>query len=890
LEREYLIEANPFALKNYHVDLNTLIYTVSNRNYDMPGGSLKIDKNEYVLRTKGLYQNTKEIQDTVIRANDLAFTTRIKDLARVSDTFEERKIYERFKGKEAIIFSIWKKKSADEISTSERIKEKVSKFNYNLNSCKDCVAIELFDDRSENTKNDISSVISNAISGFFLLFLVLLVSMGFRMSVLVTLCIPLSFMIAFWGMDLASLTLNVVSLFGLIMVLGMIVDFGIVVSENTHRYLGMGFKKQDAIEKGVSEVVWPVTVTLLCICAAFAPLLMVSGIIGKFVKAIPIVLMVCLGASWIIAIFVLPTYLSIFSKSNIKNSETGDKPSEEIEFEKGWFGKLQFIYKISLELSLKFRYLTFGGLVALFVAALSLTPLIGFVFISGGGEKGIVIKTKLPQQRNLEENLKQVKELEKIILRLPKEELVSLRSRVGIEANSVLDPKPGEGTHKSTLNILLSPESKRKRLATEIRDALRKEIQIATEKGILAKEFNVNVELQAGGPPVGKPINIELRGKDFSTLEKIAKEYMDYLKTLKGVINVEMDFEPGKQEYRYHINEVESARANLSVVDVARSLYAAFKGAEATTIWQGEDEIKVRVRFPEDHLKQKNSLNEVLIANRNGGLVPLSTVTYIQERDGYSQINRLNYKRIIQVQADVKIDITNSMKVNSLLKEKFKDIHKRYPGYFIAYGGENEDTNKTMSELGILFIYALIIIFIILAVFFDSLILPLVVMGAIPFSLVGVIFALYTHSQPLSFMSVLGLFSLAGVIVSNTLVLVQFINNIREETPDLRRALIRGGVIRLKPVFLTTGTTVLGLIPTIYAIGGNKNYFVAPLALAFGYGLIFASFITLILIPCLYYMAEDMKFLSSRVLEKIGIRMDPRIYIPQKEKNKQADL
>lgn len=386
----------------------------------------------------------------------------------------------------------------------------------------------------------------------------------------------------------------------------------------------------------------------------------------------------------------------------------------------------------------------------------------------------------------------------------------------------------------------------------------------------MPEEFIVNTELQAGGPPVGKPINIEIRGRKFETLQKIAKEYMDYLHTIEGVIDIKMDFEPGKQEFRYHIYEVKAAKADLSVVDIARSLHTSFKGTEATTVRKGEEEIKVRVRFPEKSLHEKMSLDQVMIVNGKGGLVPLSSVTYVKEQPGYSQINRLNYKRIIQVQADVKEGVTTSIKVNSELSKKFKDIEKRYPGYFVAYGGEQEDTDKTMGELGVLFIFALAIIFIILAVFFDSLLTPIVVMGAIPFALVGVIGALFVHGETLSFMSVLGLFSLAGVIVSNTLVLVQFINNIRKSIPDIRLAIIKAGVIRLKPVFLTTGTTVLGLFPTIYGLG-EKNYFVAPLALAFGYGLIFASFITLVLIPCLYYIAEDFKSGTSKIFLKLGV-------------------
>ncbi len=312
------------------------------------------------------------------------------------------------------------------------------------------------------------------------------------------------------------------------------------------------------------------------------------------------------------------------------------------------------------------------------------------------------------------------------------------------------------------------------------------------------------------------------------------------------------------------------------------ALNASFEGAVASSMHKGDEEIDIRVRFPEAYRKKLNSLNRVMVANRRGGLVPLSYVTRVQKQPGYTGINRLNYRRIVQVQAQVNKDVITSVQANKALADKFKDIEKRYNGYSISYGGEQEDTSESMGELGDFFIIAMLVMFIILAVFFGSLILPLVVMIAIPFGTVGVTLALWTHGQPSSFMSTLGVFSLAGVIVSNTLVLVTFINNLRDEGLPLFDALLEGGVIRLRPVLLTTGTTVLALFPTIYGLGG-RDPFVAPLALAFGYGLIFATIITLILVPAFYHIAEDLKGLTARILARFGFNMRTEIYKSRSE-------
>ena len=260
-----------------------------------------------------------------------------------------------------------------------------------------------------------------------------------------------------------------------------------------------------------------------------------------------------------------------------------------------------------------------------------------------------------------------------------------------------------------------------------------------------------------------------------------------------------------------------------------------------------------------------------------GGLVPLDSVTTVKKEAAYSQINRLNFSRLVQVQADVDAKIVTSGEVTSLLEKKFADIGKRYPGYTVRYGGEQEDTDKSMGELGNLFLAALAVIFVILTVFFRSLVMPFVVMSAIPFALVGVVFAQFTHGVPLSFMSMLGLFSLAGIIVSNTLVLVQFINKYREQGMGVADAIAEGGVVRLRPIILTAGAMILDLIPVIYGVGG-KDYLVSPLALAFGYGLVFATFITLIIVPCFYHIADDVKGLTAGFLARFGIRMEPSLH------------
>ncbi len=870
-DREFLVEVDPAKLSQYRLGINDVINKIALRNIDLPGGPLRVGEDEFVLRTKGQYNNIREVLNTVVQSNDAGFVVRIRDIAVVKDTVEEPKVLERFQGKRAMIFRVLKKKSSDQINLTDRIKNEIGDFN---NPHPDLVSIELFHDQSVYTRRSIDSVLVNAATGFILLALVLFAMLGVRMATLVTATVPLVFMVAFIGLSSAGVTINIISLFGFIMVLGMIVDFGIVVSENAHRYIEMGLKKSDAIIKGTAEIMWPVTVTFLCIATAFTPLMLLSGIMGKFIKYIPMVVMICLVASWVIAIFVMPTFLNMFGNDrHNKNNEESVVLEDGEHLEKGFFGKFQILYMKLLQLALRRRYITVAILFFMLIGSLALVPVVGFVFSPDGGGEEIEIKTYLPNSRNLQTNLREIKKMEKIILELPETELKEVYSRVGTEVPFGLDPQPGDGTHKSTIHVYLTPEGDRERTSEDIEVQLRGQFAEAQSKGIISADMVINIKVQYRRPPIGDPVNVELRGDDFDILNRMADEYITFLRDIDGVYDIKTDFEPGKTEFRYNIDEVMASRAKVSAKDVATAINASFDGTKATTVREGEDEIGIRIRFNEGARRSMRGLEDVMISNNSGGLIPLGMITTKNEKAGYSHINRLNFRRVIQVKAQVDLTKTTSVKVNSDLASFFSDMEERYPGYFVSYGGEHEDTSESLAELGVYFQISLVVIFIILAIFFKSLMIPLVVMIAIPFSLIGVIFAVFTHGEVLCFMSVLAIFSLAGIIVSNTVTLVEFINNKRKDNHGLVDAIVEAGILRLRPIILTTATTVLGLFPSIYGIG-EKNHMTAPLALAFGYGLIFATVITLILVPSFYYIAEDIKGLCSRVLRLAGIEIN----------------
>ena len=816
-DREYLVEVDPAKLEHHRIGINSIVGTLAVRNVDFPGGPLRIGKKEFVLRTKGQFRNADDIRNTVIMSNDMGQTTTIGDVAKVTDTYEEADQYRRFNGQPAVIYKLMKKRTADEIELMRRVESSMK--SYSVPGFEN-VKMTCFNDKSKMTKHRIASVLEEAAVGFVILGIFMLLLLGRRMSVIVLAGIPLSFLATFCVMKYIGITFNIVSLFGMIMVLGMIVDFSIVVAENSHRYMEKGLKRAAAIESGIGEVFWAVTTTLVCIVTAFMPLLLVTGFVGKFVKPIPTVIIAALIISWIVAMFILPTYLNQFLHEEhkkggeeltipvrifrffacrfgfsrttpyaapVKAGKVAKKgkaarscDEDDVNYEHRGFGRVQRKYKNFVRVAVKHRYATVSVLMILFVISLSLVPTIGFKFMPGGGEEQIRIIAKMPHEMNLNADLEEMLKLEKIIMTTPKDELIALHSWIGEEWAMEIDPKPGVATYKNTFDLYFPPEKDRDRTAEQIAAELRKKISDAKNNGILSKECEIKLDCIALGPPVGRPVNVEIQGDDYDVIRKIAKEYMDYLPTIKGIRDVTMDLEEGKKEYRYSVNGPMAAWSGVSTYDIGTTLNASYSGAVATKVSRDQEEQGVRVRFDENARSKMTGTRDVKLTARTGGLVPLDVVSTCTQETALSQINRLNFRRLVQVQADTDVKVITPQEVNKLLAAKFSDIEKRYPGYKISYGGEQEDTNKSMGELGRYFIAALLIIYVVIVIFFRSFLTPIVVMSAIPFALVGVIFALFTHGQPLSFMSTLGLFSLAGIIVSNTLVLVQFINKFRD--------------------------------------------------------------------------------------------------------------
>jgi len=846
-DREMIVEVNPELLDVYHIGLNEISSSLTAKNLNFPGGIIKAPDEDILVRTIGEVETVDEIRNVLIRSNDLGNWVRIGDVAKVSDSFEEETIINKTNGRKSITLTLLKKESADIITLVDEANVVLDRFKKTYG---DRYEISTSNDMSYFVKRRLNVLVNNGKVGFVLVLLTLFVALGWRISLVTALGIPLAFGGTFIWMAANNVTVNLMSMFGLIIVLGMLVDDAIVVAENVYSHLEEGKPVKDAVIDGTSEVILPVAGTIMTTIAAFAPLLFMSGIMGSFIWTMPAVVCVALAVSWLEAMFILPSHIYDIEKRRKKPMK------KHLQKKDGLYNKIKNLYAAAIRFVLGHKYkfallitVVFFGSVYFAVGHMK------FVLFPQGKVERIVVKAEAVNGTGVADMSEKLGKIERIIAALPKVELDNYISKAGIIEEQPLDPDTKNGSNYGTIIINLTAEETRERVASEIVDELREKTRP------LLKDFvKVEFSLVKMGAPVGEPVNVTVMGDDFSTIKKAADEYREYLKSIRGLKDVKDDFEQGKKELRIYIKDRLASMAGISVFDIASTVRTCFKGNVATTIKKTDEEIDIRVIFPERIRNRVDGLDHIKVANRMGNLIPLSQVADYKYTRGLSVINRRAWKRAIKVTADIdeKSKDVSSVAVNSMLQKKFSDISVRYPGITVDYLGEFKDTQESVVDLLKSFIIAFMIIFVILVALFRSLIHPLVIIGVIPLTFVGVVWAFAAHGEPLSFFVILGVVGLAGVVVNDSIVLVDFIRKERRLGLSPFEASIEAGRNRLRPVFLTTVTTFFGLIPTAYGIGGYDP-FVMPMAISMASGLAFGSFITLFATPIAYKILSGLR-------------------------------
>src|SRR3989338_5973788 len=641
----------------------------------------------------------------------------------------------------------------------------------------------------------------------------------------------------------------------------MLVDDGIIISENVYRYVEEGMPPREAAVRGTQEVFLPVLGTIVTTWAAFAPLLFMTDIIGKFIKDVPMVVIIALGASLIEAFIVLPSHLADLLHAHHNSSPpSGNRRRHQ---PKDWYRKLVDAYTKFLNWALDHRRLfVFGILLPLLVSSILLWAFkVKFVLFSSEGIEQFYVRAEAEKGVTLAKMDELITPVEAAVAGLPAEYLESFRTYLGsIEEEGGFDPNAKYGTHLGQITVFLAPFQSRDKSAKEIADMLREKI-----KSIEGFDKLYIVQRRAG-PPVGKPVSIAIRGERFDVLTDMAGKFVERLRSLDGVMDVDTSNEFGKKEIKVIVDEEKARRYYLTVDQIARNVRAAFKGAVATSVkpLKAEEEIDVIVRFREEDRSRLDAFGDILIENQLGKLVPLGSVARVAEEDGVYTVTHKDGKRVVYVTADVDEDKITALEVNKTIKKEFARLPQQSLGYTVSYTGEIEKQEESKTNLMISFAIALCFIFIILTAEFKSLLQPFIVIMAIPFGLIGVIFAFFLHGLPIGFFALMGIVGLTGIVVNDSIVLVDFINRGRQSGKGRRESIVEAGQIRLRPVLMTSITTVAGLVSVAYGIGGGDP-FLKPLALAIVWGIAFSTVLTLVNIPCIYALLDDF---SEHVLHR----------------------
>ncbi|MFH1504130.1 MAG: efflux RND transporter permease subunit [Candidatus Omnitrophota bacterium] len=854
-DEEFWVEPDIDRMVDFHISFTELARALNEQNVDSPGGKLEADGKEFSVKVKGELKTKEDIENTIIRANDLGNWIKVKDIADVRYTFSDEVVMNKSWGMRAIILTVIKREKGDIIKIVDKVHKTIGEMKEKYPAE---LKISTFYDMSYYVKRRLKVLKSNGLIGAVVIVFMLFLFLPPVPAIMTAAGIPIAMCATFWAMSCLGLTINLITMFGLITVLGMVVDDGIIISENVYRHMENGLSPRVAAVNGTNEVARPVLTTVITTIVAFSPLMLMEGLLGDFVKHIPYIVIIALLASLVEAFIILPSHLADFMKF---------KKGKYTRKEKKWFKWLHDNYIKVLKKSLKYPYHVVGGVFAILLLTLIAAKLfMPFVLFSAKGVEQFSIRLEASAGTALEQTNKLIRPVEELVDKLPAEYLDTYETTIGnIGEERGYDPNAKQGSNFAQINAYLTPSAKRDKSAAQIIEIMRPKLDEIYKQlepqGVVKLSFQEFKE----GPPVGRAIDIRVRGEDFDIIRNIVKQIKEYFSQQEGIKDFSDSYNLGAQEINIIIDEQEAQKVFLSNSQIAFAVRASFSGVVATTIKRetAEKEIKVLVRAPQAQRNDFAVFDKIVIANKFNNLIPLSRVAKQVSTRSLRAISHLDGKRFISITGDVDNKKMTSMQAKDLINVNFKDIAQKYPGYSLRFSGEAEETAKSVSSLFRAFLIAGLLIFLILATQFNSLIQPFIVMLAMPFGIIGFIIAFLLHGEPLSFLGIMGFIGLMGVVVNDSIVLVDFINKRKNET-HIREAVVEAGSLRLRPVVITTVTTVCGLSTVAYGIGGFDP-FLKPMALAISWGLLFATVLTLIVIPCVYLIEEDIrKFLKQK--------------------------
>ena len=850
-DRQIWVDVDQAKLDAYGISLSDISGILAGRNLNIPGGTTKFGKTEFLVRTLGQFGSLEEVGSMIVQSDPSGRAIRISDVAAVTDTLSRRQTIAKLNGEEGISIFLYKKGDGNIIKVMKDIRTYTKAFEQKVPGVK----ISIRNDGSVDVKNGINALGSSALKGIILVFLALLLFLGWRNAVFASLGIPLAILITFIVIPFFGVTMNNLTIFGLIIVVGMVVDNSIVVLENIHRHRELGLDHKASIITGVDQVISPVFASTLTTVVAFMPLLLMGGIMGQFLSVFPIVVSIALLASWFQSMIILPNNIFQFGR---KIPHGGDRTSRLIE-------PIVRVYRKIVTRALKHRGITMSIVIGLFIISLGIlaSGAIRFEFFPPSTSQTISMELQTPTGTTLDETNRIVALTEKFILNMKqKEDIEFVVSNVGsIGGENMREEK----TSAAQVNIDLVDLKKMKFTQDEIKTEIRNYLQ--TLPGLYTFQFSKG----RSGPPVGGDVELRIKGESLARLEYIAEIVKSNLKKIPGVTDIDDSNDKGKLEVKIIPNQEKLSMLGLSVVQIASTIRTASTGSTVTQYrGNGKDEFPLLLKLNDAYTQDLEILKNLKIRTRSGELIAIRDLADFEITNSISRIQHRDGDRLVSVTAAVSDYEKNGKKTRRTPSEVTKillgdkagnnkgmlpNFEQRFPGYTIELGGVQEEQKKSYSSLGFAFLVALLGIFTILASQFRSYVQPLIVMMTIPFAFIGVVFGLLVTGLSFGLNTLISVVALAGVVVNNAILLIDFINTEREGGVDRWNAIINSGSARLRPIILTTATTVAGMLPLVFSSDPSSQAW-RPLAVSFTFGLLFATMLTLFIIPVVYSMVD----------------------------------
>jgi CzcA family heavy metal efflux pump len=891
LEPEVQVNVDVYRMNAYQISFDDVANAIRGENLSIPGGSIDTKEKSLTIRIPGEFKEVKPLEDIVLKMQN-GKPIHLRDVAKVDYSFEDRKTYARLNGTEVVSLAVRKRAGENLLRITDEVKKIVKETQAALPKG---IQLNISNDQSKFVTRMVKELENSIVTGMFLVVLSLFMFFGFKNALLISTAIPLSMFIGFFTLAILGITLNMVVLFSLVMVLGILVDDAIVVIENTYRHQQeYGESPIQAAKAAAGEVFVPVLTSTITTMSAFLPLAFWPGIVGDFMKYFPITLIITLSASLFVAYVISP----VQSAQWINYKREIRKAKENLEHPH-WYKKynpftilfhevdhvvfpwLQGEYVRSLRWTLKRKWLTIGSSFGILLFIMILFALFnkGVDFFPNTEPSQVSMSIEMPSGTSLDVTNGISEVLEERLNQIPgKKDVEFFATSVGTSD----DPFDfgGQGTtNKGRIAINFFEKKLRRQSTFQTLEEVRKRTV-----GIAGAELRV--AKQQMGPPVGAPVNIEISGEDYDQLESLSKMIREKIKNVRGLVDLKDDYNTGRPEVEIKIDRERAGMFYTNTGQIAATVRAAIAGVEASKYRVGEDQYNIRVRLREDQRTSPADLENLHITfmNRRGQLlsIPLTSVADLRRTTAVTDIRRKDQKRVITVSGDVEGRVQSE--VISEIKARLGGTNLP-AGYGIKLTGSQEEQQKAANFLSNAFIITLLLVFMIMVAEFNSLKVPFVILISVILSLIGVMLGLVVTRTPASvIMTGVGVVALGGIVVRNGIVLLDFVKHKHGEGGmTLNDALLEAGRIRLRPVLLTAAATVLGVLPMAtgidfdwrefhFVIGAESAEFWRPLAVTIIFGLTFSTFLTLVVVPTAYSLldewTEKMKSYFSRSREE----------------------